>query len=159
MFLFKRMYLEPEVKWPTSVGSSKKQESSSKTSTSAVLTTPKPLTMWITTNCGKFFKRWEYQTTWPASWEICMHQARMLEWVADSFARGSSWPGDWTWVSSLVGRFFTTEPPGKYFSDLMEICVEVWASAARSVDKIKRHDLWWEFVTHLIFIIRKKVAL
>ena len=32
---------------------------------------PKPLTMWITTNCGKFFKRWEYQTTWPTSWEIC----------------------------------------------------------------------------------------
>ena len=32
----------------------------------------KPLTVWITTNCGKFFKRWEYQTTWPASWEICM---------------------------------------------------------------------------------------
>ena len=32
---------------------------------------PKPLTVWITTNCGKFFKRWEYQTTWPASWEIC----------------------------------------------------------------------------------------
>ena len=36
------------------------------------LNMPKPLTMWITTNCGKFFKRWEYQTTWPASWEICM---------------------------------------------------------------------------------------
>ena len=34
-----------------------------KTSTSALLTTPKPLTLWITTNCGKFFKRWEYQTT------------------------------------------------------------------------------------------------
>ena len=33
---------------------------------------PKPLIVWITTNCGKFFKRWEYQTTWPASWEICM---------------------------------------------------------------------------------------
>ena len=32
----------------------------------------KPLTVWITTNCGKFFKRWEYQTTWPASWEICV---------------------------------------------------------------------------------------
>ena len=28
--------------------------------------------VWITRNCGKFFKRWEYQTTWPASWEICM---------------------------------------------------------------------------------------
>ena len=32
----------------------------------------KALTVWITTNCGKFFKRWEYQTTWPASWETCM---------------------------------------------------------------------------------------
>ena len=28
--------------------------------------------VWITTNCGKFFKKWEYQTTWPVSWEICM---------------------------------------------------------------------------------------
>ena len=34
-----------------------------KTSPSALLTMPKPLTVWITTNCGKFFKRWEYQTT------------------------------------------------------------------------------------------------
>ena len=33
---------------------------------------PKPLTVWITTNCGKFLKRWEYQTTWLASWEICL---------------------------------------------------------------------------------------
>ena len=33
---------------------------------------PKPLTMWIPTNYGKFFKKWEYQTTWLASWEICM---------------------------------------------------------------------------------------
>ena len=32
----------------------------------------KTLTVWITTNCRKFFKRWEYKTTWPASWEICM---------------------------------------------------------------------------------------
>ena len=54
---------EPEIKLPTSIGSSKKQESSRKTSTSALLTTPKPLTVWITTNCGKFFKRWAYQTT------------------------------------------------------------------------------------------------
>ena len=54
---------EPEIKLPTSTGSSKKQESSRKTSTSALLTTPKPLTVWITANCGKFFKRWECQTT------------------------------------------------------------------------------------------------
>ena len=63
---------QPEIKLPTSTGSSKKQESSRNTSISAFLTMPKPLTMWITTNCGKFRKRWEYQTTWPASWEICM---------------------------------------------------------------------------------------
>ena len=58
---------EPEIKLPISTGSSKKQESSRKTSTSALLTMPKHLTVWITTNCGKFSKRWEYQTTWPAS--------------------------------------------------------------------------------------------
>ena len=63
---------EPEIKLPTSAGSSKKQESSRKTSISALLTMPKPLTVWITTNYGKFWKRWEYQTTWSASWEICM---------------------------------------------------------------------------------------
>ena len=63
---------EPEIKLPTSAGSLKKQESSRKASTSASLTMPKPLTVWITINCEKFFKRWEYQTTWPTSWEICM---------------------------------------------------------------------------------------
>ena len=46
---------EPEIKLPTSVGSSKKQESSRKTSTSALLTTPKALTMWVTINFGKFY--------------------------------------------------------------------------------------------------------
>ena len=60
---------EPEIKLTISAGSSKKQESSKKTSISALLTTPKPLTVWSTINCGKFWRRWEYQTTWPASWE------------------------------------------------------------------------------------------
>ena len=50
----------------------KKEESSRETSTFALLAMPKPLTVWITTNCGKFWKRWEYQTTWPASWETYM---------------------------------------------------------------------------------------
>ena len=44
----------------------KKQGSSRKTSISALLTTQKPLTLWITTKCGKFFKKWEYQNTLPA---------------------------------------------------------------------------------------------
>ena len=63
---------EPETKLPTSVGSSKKQESYRKTPICALLTISKPLTVWTTTNTGKSLRRWEYQTTWPASWEICM---------------------------------------------------------------------------------------
>ena len=63
---------EPKIKLPTSVGPSKKQESYRKISISALLTMPKPFTVWITTNCGKFLKKWEYQTTWPASWETYM---------------------------------------------------------------------------------------
>ena len=50
----------------------KAREFQKKTSISALLTMPKPLIEWITINGGKFWKRWEYQTTWPASWEICM---------------------------------------------------------------------------------------
>ena len=53
---------EPEIKLTTSAGSSKKQESSIKTSISALLTMPKSLTVWITINCGKFLKKWEVQT-------------------------------------------------------------------------------------------------
>ena len=69
---------EPEIKLPSSGGSSKKQESFRKSSTSALLTMPKPLTVWITTNCGKFFKRWN--TRLPASWKICMQvKKRQLE--------------------------------------------------------------------------------
>ena len=54
---------ESEIKLPTSAGSSKKQESSRKTSISASLTTLKSLTVWITKNYGKFLERWEYQVT------------------------------------------------------------------------------------------------
>ena len=63
---------EPEIKLSTSAGSSKKQESSRKTYISTLLTMPKPLIVWITANSGKFLKRWKYQTTWPASWEMYM---------------------------------------------------------------------------------------
>ena len=58
------------------------------TAVSALLTTPKPLTAWIITNCGKFWKRWEYQTTWSASWEICMQVRKQQE--------------NWTWNNRLV---------------------------------------------------------
>ena len=62
MFFQRRYTDDPEIKLPTSTGSSKKQESSRKTSISALLTMPKPLTVWVTTKSGKFFKKWEYRT-------------------------------------------------------------------------------------------------
>ena len=68
---------EPEIKMPTSVGSQKKIELQ-KNIYFWLMITPKPLTVWITTNCGKFFKRWEYQTTSPASWKICMQVKKQL---------------------------------------------------------------------------------
>ena len=71
-----KLYLEkagePDIKLSTCIESYKKQENSIKTYTSALLTLLKPLTLWVTTNCEKFFKRWEYQTILPASWEIGM---------------------------------------------------------------------------------------
>ena len=79
---------EPEIKLPTSIGSSKKQESFRKISTSALLTMPKPLTVWITINCGKFWKRWEYQITWLASWETYM-QVRKQQLELDMEQTGS----------------------------------------------------------------------
>ena len=56
-----------QIKLPISSGSQKKQENSRKTSPSALLIMPRPLTVQITTNCRRFLKRWEYQTTLPAS--------------------------------------------------------------------------------------------
>ena len=87
---------EPEIKLPISAGSSKKQESSrKKTSISALLAMPKP---WL---CGSqqtveiFFKRWEYQTTWPASWEICMQvKKQQLELDMEQWT-GSKWAKDY----------------------------------------------------------------
>ena len=52
---------EPVIKWPIFAGSWRKQRSSRKTSTSASLTRLKSLIVWITTNCGKFLKQWEYR--------------------------------------------------------------------------------------------------
>ena len=60
----------------------KKQESTRKTSTSALLTMPKPLTVWITINCGKFFKRWEYQIPdLPADKSVCRSRNKSQNWT------------------------------------------------------------------------------
>ena len=83
---------EPEIKLPTSAGSLKKQESSRKTS--ALLTMTKPLTVWITTQYGKFLKRWEYETTLPASWEICMQVKKQQQLELDMEPPPPQGPGN-----------------------------------------------------------------
>ena len=80
---------EPEIKFPASTVSLKKQESSRKISISVLLTMPKPLTVWITINCEKFWKSWEYQTTWPASWETYM-QVRKQQMELDMEQQSAS---------------------------------------------------------------------
>ena len=68
----------------------------------------------------------------PSSSVCGIFQARILEWVAISSSRRSSQPRDWTHVSCiLAGRFFTTEPPGKYLCDLgsVQLLSRVWLFA------------------------------
>ena len=95
---------ESEIKLPTFAGSWRKQGSSSGASTSASLTTLNPLSVWITTNCGKLSKRWDYQTTLPVSWETCMqvkrqhrHKQRtgskLEEALCDTLCQDSLWQG------------------------------------------------------------------
>ena len=64
---------EPEIKLPASAGSSRKAREFQKNIYFCFIDYAKPLTVWITTNYGKFLKWWEYQITWSDSWEIYMH--------------------------------------------------------------------------------------
>ena len=91
---------EPEIKLPTSVGSSKKQESSRKTSAS--LTTLKPLTVWITTNCGKFLKRWDARPPYlPPEKSVCRSKATV---------RTGHEKTDWFQIGTGVCQDYTLSP-------------------------------------------------
>ena len=81
----------------------KKQESPRRTSISALLTMPKPLSVWITINCGEFFKRWEYQTTWPASWgNLCAGQ--------EATVRTGHGTTDWFQIGKGVCQGYISSP-------------------------------------------------
>ena len=95
---------ELESKLPTSTGSQKKQENSRKTSTSASLTMLKPLTVWITTNCGEFFKKWEYQTTLP----YCL--LRNLYVGQETTVRTRHGMTDWFQIGKGVHQGFILSP-------------------------------------------------
>ena len=79
---FRKGRVTRSTKLPTSTGSSKKQESSRKTSISALLTMPKPLTVWITINCGKFWKRWNTRPPeLPLEKTICRSGSNSYNWA------------------------------------------------------------------------------
>ena len=88
---------EPEIKLPTSVGSSKKQESPPKTSTSALLTMAKPLIVWITTNCGKFLKEMGIQ-------EHLTCLLRNLYACQEATVRTGHGTTDWFQIGKRVGQ-------------------------------------------------------
>ena len=106
---------EPEIKLPTFAESYRKQENSRKTSTSVSMTTLKPLTVWIITNCESESEVAQSCPTLcdPMDYSLpgfSIHgifQARVLEWVAISFSRGSSQPRDRTQVFHNASRCFT----------------------------------------------------
>ena len=144
---------EPEIKLPTSVGSSKKQESFRKTCTSALLTMPKPLSVWITTNCGKFWKRWEYQTTWPASWEICMQvKKQQLELHMEQQSMGLQGVGH-NWVTELNWSLkYLKNKKEKVYRGQMKILTQEWVENRDrrkiriSVEAIGLDDWFWQEV-------------
>ena len=115
---FRKGREEPEIKLPISDESSKKQASSKKTFTSTLLTMPKLLTVWITTNYGKFWRRWENQTTLSASWGICMQVKKqqlepdMEKWTGSKLRKEYikaiyCHPAYWTYMQST-----SSEMPG-----------------------------------------------
>ena len=80
---------EPETKLPTPARSSKKQESSRKNIYFCFIDYAKAFDCVDHNNCGKFWKRWEYQTMWPTSWETCM-QVRKQQLELDMEQQTSS---------------------------------------------------------------------
>ena len=65
---------EPEIKLPSVFWNIEKAREFQKNIYFALLTTPKPLSVWITTNCGKLLRRWQYKTTVSASCHTCASQ-------------------------------------------------------------------------------------
>ena len=84
---------EPEIKLPISVIIEKAREFQKNLYFSFIDYMLKPLTVWITTNSGKFLKRWKYQATLPASWETCMQvkkqqlEVNMEQWTGSKLEK------------------------------------------------------------------------
>ena len=123
------------IKWPTIIRSSKKQESSRKTSTSALLTMPKPLTVWISTNCGNLWKRRLYQTTWPASWEICI-QVRKQQLELDMEQTGPKWEKEYAKAVYCYPTYLTYMQSTSW--EMLGWMIQAWIKIAGEISQIHR---------------------
>ena len=118
---------EPEIKLPTFAGSQKKLKNFRKT---ASLTMLKSLTVWITTNCGKFLKRWEYQAILPASWETCMQvkkqylELNMEQWTGSKLGKSTSRLYIVTLLILLTCRVPLTKCWGRWLTSWNQDCWE-----------------------------------
>ena len=88
---------------------------------------------------NSFLTLWTVACQVPLSMGIL--QARVLEWVAMSFSRGSSRPRDQSCISCLAGRFFTTEPPGKPTVSLSQTCHASWSPMSSNIILVGSHSL------------------
>ena len=122
---------EPKIKMPTSSGSSKKQEFQKNTYFCFINYTK--VFVYITTNSGKFFKRWEYQTSWPASWETSM-QVKKQQLELDMEQQTGS---KWQLQSELWGRC------GKAFGSW--ITIRIWIEGAHKDSAHKAVSLLFFF--------------
>ena len=131
---------EPEIILPTSIGLSKKQESSRKTYISALLTMPKSLTMWITTNYRKFLKKWIYQTTFPASWEICLQVRK--QWLELDMEQTGSKSGKEYIKAVYCHPAYLTYMQSKSWETLgwMKHNLEEISIAGRNINKLRYAD-------------------
>ena len=114
---------EAEIKLPTSAGSSKKQESSRKTSISALFIMPKPLTIWITINCGKFWKRWKPDHL------TCL--LRNLYACQEATTRTWHWTTDWLQIGTGVCQGCILSPCLTYMQSIS------WETVGRMKHKLE----------------------
>ena len=108
------------------------------------LTTPKPLNVWITINCEKFFKRWDYQTTLPAYWEICMQvkkQQSELDWsqqwtgtrLGKEYIKAvychPVWKWKWKWSRSVMSNSLRPRGlPGSSVHGILQARILLWVA-------------------------------
>ena len=125
-----RKVREPEIKLLTSIGSKKRAREFHTNIYFCFIHYAKALTAWITTNCGKFLKGWEYQTTLSASWEICMQVKKQLELDMEQ------------WIGSKLGKEYIKAiycHPA-YWTNMQDIVQNARLNGSQTRSKIARRN-------------------